>query len=49
MDDVLLTKGYYSKYSINGIYFALIDMHGIGDIIEHNIRTKGGLVYLKKI
>ena len=49
MDDVLLTKGYYLKYSINGIYFALINMHGIGDIIEHDIRTKGGLVYLKKI
>ena len=49
MDDVLLNKGYYSKYSINGIYFGLIDLRGMGDIMEHDIRTKGGLVYPKTI
>jgi len=49
MDDVLLAKGYYSRYSFNGIYFGLVDVRGIGDVMEHDIRTKGGLVYPKKI
>lgn len=49
LHDILLNKGYYSKYSINGVYFGLIDLCGIGDIMEHDIRTKGGLVYPRKI
>jgi len=48
MDDILLNKGYYSNYLINGLYFGLIDLHGIGDIMEHDIRTKGELVYPQK-
>ena len=49
LDNILLDKGYYKKYSINGIYFSLLDLHGVGDIMEHDIRTKGGLVFPKKI
>jgi len=49
LDDVLLNKGYYSKYSINGIHFGLVDLRGFGDILEHDIRTKGGLIYPRKI
>jgi len=49
MDDVLLDKGYYLKYSINDIYFGLIDLRGIGDIMEHDIKKKGGLVYPKLV
>lgn len=45
LDDILLNKGYYSRYTINGIYFVLIDLRGIGYIIEHDIRIKGGLIY----
>lgn len=49
LDDILVSKGYYSKYLINGIDFGLIDLRGAGDIMEHDLRTKGGLLYPKTI
>ena len=49
LDTILLDKGHYKKYLINGIYFGLIDLHGVGDIMEKDIREKGGLVYPEKI
>ena len=49
LDTILLEKGYYEKYLINGIYFGLIDLHGAGNIMEKDIRDKGGLIYPEKI
>ncbi|MDY6952366.1 MAG: AAC(3) family N-acetyltransferase [Thermodesulfobacteriota bacterium] len=44
-DEVLLGKGFYSKCSINGIPFGLIDVHGIADVMEGDIRDGASLVY----
>jgi hypothetical protein len=35
----------YAASSINGIYFGLVDLHGACDIMEHDLRTRGGLIY----
>lgn len=45
MDDVLLGRGYYRKYSINGIYLGLIDLHGTGDVMMEDLRGECTLVY----
>ena len=47
LDDILLSKGYYVKYFINTIYFGVVDLRGIGDIMENDLKSKGGLVYPK--
>lgn len=47
LDDVLLSKGFYSKYTINTIYFGVVDLRGIGDIMEEDLRSRSGLVYPK--
>lgn len=48
LDEVILGKGIYSKYLINGITLGLVDMHGIADIMEYDIRDRGILVYPAK-
>ena len=46
INNLLKEKDHYVKYNINGVYFGLIDMNGLGKILENDIRTKGGLVHL---
>ena len=46
INNLLKEKDHYVKYIINGVYFGLIDMNGLGKILENDIRTKGGLVHL---
>lgn len=48
MDDILLEKGYYQKYLFNDIPFNILRMHSAGDLMERDIRKKGGLIYPKK-
>jgi aminoglycoside 3-N-acetyltransferase len=45
LDTALTNAGLYTAYTINGIYFGLVDLHGACDIMEHDLRTGGGLIY----
>lgn len=45
LDTTLADAGLYAASSINGIYFGLVDLHGACDIMEHDLRTRGGLIY----
>ena len=43
--NLLEEKNCYNKNIINGVYFGLIDMKGLGKILEDDLKTKGKLVH----
>ena len=49
MDKVLEEKKAYSKNIFEGIYFGIVDMKVAGDVMESDIKNKGGLILAKKI
>ncbi len=49
LDDVLVKNLAYEKFFFKKIYFGLVDMGIAGDIMENDIKEKGGLIYAKKI
>ena len=49
MDDVLIINKGYQKLFYENIYFGLIDMKIAGDIMEQDIKNKGGLIFAKSI
>jgi hypothetical protein len=49
MDDVLIIKKGYQKLFYENIYFGLVNMKIAGDIMEQDIKNKGGLIFAKRI
>lgn len=49
LDNVLKKRGGYKKYFFEDIYFGLVDMKIAGDIMEEDIKSKGGLIFAEKI
>jgi len=45
MDDILDQKKLLFESTYNGIYFGLVSLHETCNIMENDIKTKGGLVY----
>lgn len=45
LDSVLKKAGYYQRWTMNGIPFGLIDLHGACDVMEDDIRSQGHLIY----
>lgn len=45
LDAVLTDAGLYTACTINGISFGLVDLRGACDIMEHDLRNHGGLIY----
>lgn len=45
LDSVLQAGGFYTAYSINGVYFGLVDLHGACETMERDLRSRGGLIY----
>ena len=45
---LLIKKDYYKKYIINDNYFILIDMHGLGKILEDDFRKDGEYILCVK-
>ena len=49
MDKKLIKNNGYQKYLINDVKFSLVDIGIAGKIIMEDLKTFGGLIYLKKI
>ncbi len=49
LDKVLEDKNAYFKKMFEGIYFGIVDMKVAGDVMENDIKKKGGLIFAKKI
>lgn len=49
LDKVLEDKKAYFKNMFEGIYFGIVDMKVAGDVMENDIKNKGGLIFAKKI
>ena len=45
LDNILLERKAYLKYFMKGVYFGLVNLQVVGDIMEKDIRVNGGLVY----
>lgn len=50
LDNILIRKNAYFRYTINDIYFGIIDLGIAGDILEKELKLKRNfLIYTKKI
>ena len=49
LDNVLKDKKAYLKSIFEGIYFGIVDMRIAGDVMENDIKNRGGLIFAKKI
>jgi hypothetical protein len=49
LDKVLEDKKAYFKNMFEGIYFGIVNMKVAGDVMENDIKNKGGLIFAKKI
>lgn len=45
LDAELAAAGLYRTWSVNGVYFGMIDLAGASAIMEDDLRRKGGLIY----